>query len=46
MKLRECGDGLYYFDTPSHDNTTNNSVSNYYFISTIADKNIIYASGN
>ena len=42
--IMECGDGIYYFDTSGHDNTTNTRISNYSFLSTVDEKNIIYAS--
>ena len=38
MKFRDCGDVLHYFDTSSHENPTNNRVSNYYSLSTVAKK--------
>ena len=38
MKWRECGDRIYYSDILGHDNTTNNMVCNYSFLSTVVPK--------
>ena len=37
MKLRECGDRIYYSETLGHENTTNKMVCNYFFLSTVAE---------
>ena len=38
IKFRDFCDDLYYFDTSVHDNPTNNRVSNYSFLYTVAEK--------
>ena len=42
MKLIEFSDGLYFWDNSGHENPTNNRVSNYYLLSTIADKSTYF----
>ena len=37
MKFRECGNGPYKFDTSGKEKPTSKMVSNYSFLSTIAD---------
>ena len=38
VKFKEFSDVIYSFNTSSHENPTNNRVSNYYFLSAVAYK--------
>ena len=44
VKFKEFSDVIYSFNTSSHENPTNNRVSNYYFLSAVAYKKTYFTN--
>ena len=42
MKFQEYKNGLHYYDVPKVNRVLDNTVSNYYFVNTIANNKVMF----